>query len=289
MAPFVFRFAPSPNGLLHLGHAYSALLNHDLARAHGGVLLLRVEDIDPARSRPEFEHQIYEDLAWLGIHWAEPVWRQSQRMPVYTEILEGLEARGLAYPCFATRSEIRAAVGTDAACDPDGAPLYPGLWRDAPRVEVMRRRAEGERPAYRLDLARALDAAGLARESSVSWREWGEDGIIREATGRPANWGDVVLARKEVPTSYHLSVVVDDAAQQVTHVVRGRDLHPATPLHRLLQILLGLSAPLYRHHRLITDKEGRKLSKSAGDRSLATLREAGWLPSDVRRAVGLEA
>lgn len=283
--PPVFRFAPSPNGPLHLGHALSALINHGAARAAGGRFLLRIEDIDTTRCRPAFERMILDDLAWLGLDWEEPVRRQSAHFADYRAALARLDAMGLVYPAFESRAEIRAliaageAAGTPWPRDPDGAPLYPGTARLLDPAERARRLAAGAPYALRLDTAAALRRLGRP----LAWQEEGEG----EVPADPLAWGDVVLARKETPTSYHLSVVVDDALQGVSHVVRGRDLYAATAVHRLLQALLGLPAPLYRHHRLILDSEGRKLSKSTGAASLAALRQAGASPADIRRLVGL--
>src|SRR5689334_315390 len=231
--PPVFRFAPSPNGHLHLGHAYSALLNADLARASGGRLLLRIEDIDPTRCRPEFEAAIYEDLRWLGIAWEGPVRRQSEHMADYRSALDHLTKLGLVYPAFMGRAEVIAATESrDAPRDPDGTPLYPGNDRDLDPAEAARRIAAGHPYALRLNMARAIAAAG-----PVSWREQGagpnnERGRL---AAKPEAWGDVVIARKETPTSYHLSVVVDDGLQGITDVVRGQDLFHATSVHALLQ------------------------------------------------------
>jgi glutamyl-Q tRNA(Asp) synthetase len=287
----VFRFAPSPNGYLHLGHAYSAALNARMAREAGGRLLLRVEDIDPTRCRPEYEAAIFEDLHWLGLSWEEPVRRQSQHLAAYAEALDRLAARGLIYPSFESRAEIAALV---AACerdgpwprDPDGAPLYPGTAKALAPQERDRRMAAGDPYALRLDMAVALAAIGAA---PLAWTETGagpggETGVL---PGHPAQWGDVVLARKDIPTSYHLSVVVDDALQGITHVVRGEDLFAATSLHRLLQILLVLPEPIYHHHRLILDGEGRKLSKSTRATGLRELRAGGASPADIRSMIGL--
>ncbi|MCS0504925.1 tRNA glutamyl-Q(34) synthetase GluQRS [Ancylobacter mangrovi] len=277
----IFRFAPSPNGLLHLGHARSALLNAAMARAQGGRLLLRIEDIDPSRCRPEFEAAILEDLAWLGLDWEQPVRRQSEHLDDHARALERLAAMGLVYESFETRAEIRRAVEARPGWprDPDGAPLFP-FARDAmSAAERDRRRAAGEPFALRLDMERAV-----ARAGPLTWHETGQAAPVAAA---PLAWGDVVIARKEVPTSYHLAVVVDDALQGVTHVVRGEDLKAATSVHRLLQRLLELPEPLYTHHGLLLDAEGRKLSKSIGSRSLRALREAGLSPGDVRRMAGV--
>ena len=285
----VFRFAPSPNGYLHLGHAYSALLNHDMAREVRGRLLLRIEDIDVARCRPEYEAAIYQDLEWLGISWQQPVRRQSEHFEDYAAALAKLETVGLIYPSFESRSEINALVAERERQgpwprDPDGVPLYPGRARTMSRAERARRRRDGEPYALRL----AMDAA-LARAGVLTWTETGsgpqgQSGLIAAA---PQMWGDVVLARKEAPTSYHLAVAVDDALQGVTDVVRGQDLFWSTSIHRLLQALLSLPEPAYHHHRLILDAEGRKLSKSTKARSVRELRAAGATPADIRRMVGL--
>jgi glutamyl-Q tRNA(Asp) synthetase len=284
--PPIFRFAPSPNGELHLGHALSALVGYERARACGGRFLLRIEDIDAARSRPQFVAGIFADLAWLGIAWEEPVIFQSQRMPAYRAAAERLQAMGLLYPCFATRAEIEAAAGD--ARDPDGAPLYPGLYRGRDPAEIERRQAQGEPFALRIDMAAAISAAARKLAGApLDFAELAEDGTPQTIVAHPGRWGDAVIVRKDTPTSYHLAVVVDDAWQSVTHVTRGRDLYAATDLHRLLQVLLGLPAPLYHHHRLITDADGRKLAKSARDTSLQSLREQGATPADIRRMVGL--
>jgi glutamyl-Q tRNA(Asp) synthetase len=282
--PPVFRFAPSPNGYLHLGHALSALLNADMARAAGGRLLLRIEDIDAARCRPEYEAAIYEDLAWLGIAWEEPVRRQSEHYDGYRAALARLEALGLVYPSFESRAEIAALVAAREPWprDPDGAPLYPGDAKAMPAPERKRRMAAGEPHALRLDMP-----AAMARAGSLTWTEMDQGAAANPATS-PAIWGDVILARKETPTSYHLSVVVDDAAQGVTDVVRGQDLFHSTSVHRLLQALLGLPAPRYRHHRLILDADGNKLSKSTAATGLRELRAQGVTPADIRRRVGLD-
>ncbi len=281
----VFRFAPSPNGELHLGHAYAALIDFDLCRLAGGRFLLRIEDIDRDRCRPEFEARIYEDLKWLGLSWEEPVRRQSEHMAGYAAALDRLTAMDLVYPSFMTRGEIRAATaGDDRRRDPDGSPLYPGTDRDLDPAEARARIAAGVPYTLRLRMDRALPLAG-----SLAWTEEGADphGETGIVTADPAAWGDVVIARKDTPTSYHLAVVVDDGQQGVTNIVRGKDLFHATSVHVLLQRLLGLPSPIYRHHRLILDKDGRKLSKSDGDTSLRALRKAGNTPEDVRRLVGL--
>ncbi|MBR0907897.1 tRNA glutamyl-Q(34) synthetase GluQRS [Bradyrhizobium liaoningense] len=287
--PPVFRFAPSPNGFLHLGHAYSALLNFERARETGGRLLLRIEDIDATRCRPDYETAIYEDLAWLEIAWETPVRRQSQQLADYRAALDKLTALGLVYPAFESRAEIAKLVAAREADgpwprDPDGAPLYPGDARSRSKDERSRLIAAGAPYALRLDMA-----AACRRVAELTWNELGEgpDGEHGIVCARPEAWGDVILARKETPTSYHLSVVVDDALQGVGEIVRGQDLFHATAVHRLLQVLLGLPDPAYRHHRLMRDGEGRKLSKSSRSTGLRELREAGATPAAIRQLVGL--
>jgi glutamyl-Q tRNA(Asp) synthetase len=288
--PPVFRFAPSPNGHLHLGHALSALLNADMARTAGGRLLLRIEDIDATRCRPEYEAAIYEDLAWLGLSWEEPVRRQSKHLGDYQAALSRLDEMGLIYPAFESRAEIARLVDAREAegpwpRDPDGAPLYPGDAKHMQAADRARRMAAGEPYALRLDTQ-----AALARTGPLTWTETGEgpDGETGTVTADPARWGDVVLGRKDVPGSYHLAVVVDDAAQYVTDVVRGRDLFHATSVHRLLQVLLGLPEPRYHHHRLLLDEGRHKLSKSTRSTGLCELRAQGLTPADICRLAGLD-
>ena len=287
--PPVFRFAPSPNGHLHLGHAYSALLNFDLARQSGGRLLLRIEDIDPIRCRPEFEAAIYEDLAWLGIVWERPVRRQSAHLSDYRAALAQLSAQDLVFPSFESRAEIGRLVTQREANgiwprDPDGAPLYPGAAKLLSSSERARLLESGAPYALRLDMA-----AAIARAGDLTWIERGEGphGGTGHVAAGPQAWGDIIVARKETPTSYHLSVVVDDALQGVTDVVRGQDLFYATSVHRLLQRLLDLPEPSYRHHHLILNDIGQKLSKSSRSTGLRELRAAGAAPADIRRIVGL--
>ena len=288
MPPPAFRFAPSPNGYLHLGHAFSALLNFDLARESGGRFLLRIEDIDPARCRTEFEVAIEDDLTWIGLSWEKPPRRQSEHFAEYRAALEKLTALGLIYPAFESRAEIARLIAERKKQapwprDPDGAPLYPGTARALPLNERERLLRSGAPYALRLDMAAACRFAG-----ELSWTERGEGPKVETGivTADPAAWGDVILARKETPTSYHLAVVVDDALQGVTEVVRGQDLFWATSVHRLLQQLLGLPQPAYRHHRLIRDAAGQKLSKSTDATGLRALRAAGVSPADIRRRVG---
>lgn len=290
----VFRFAPSPNGHLHLGHALSALLNARAAVALKGRFLVRVEDIDQTRCTPELEREMFEDLAWLGLPLTEPVLRQSEAFPRYRNALEKLQDLGVVYPAYLTRAEIKRFVadyeadGKTWPRDPDGAPIYPG---DAAVLgeQEQKARAKSEDPfAVRLNMAVALDQVG----QGLTWDEYGAEGKAlfeapRQVPVDAAVWGDVVLARKDTPTSYHLSVVVDDAFQGITDVLRGQDLYAATSVHRVLQKLLGLPAPRYRHHRLILDKDGRKLSKSSQDTSIRALRETGLSHAKLRNLIGL--
>ncbi len=281
----VWRFAPSPNGHLHLGHAYSALRNFDGARACGGRFLLRIEDIDTGRARPEYEQAIYEDLGWLGLEWETPARRQSEHFSEYALAVERLDAMGLVYPCFCTRGDIAACVADapDWPRDPDGAPLYPGTCRGMSETERRAHLLAGRHAAMRLDMT----AASSRVEGMLGWTEYGEGQAARDVRAEPQVWGDVVLARRDVPASYHVAVVLDDALQGVTDVARGMDLFQATSVHRLLQTLLDLPAPSYRHHRLILDDEGKKLSKSRDSTTLRDLRAQGATPADVRRMIGL--
>jgi glutamyl-Q tRNA(Asp) synthetase len=289
MPPPVFRFAPSPNGYLHLGHAFSALLNFDLAKRAGGRFLLRIEDIDATRCKLEFEDAIYHDLAWLGIAWETPPRRQSEHLADYRDAIETLTAQGLVYSSFESRAEIaRLVAQRDAEApwprDPDGVPLYPGAARSLLPEERARLLRSGVPYALRLDMA-----AACARAGDLDWVEYGEGpaGETGAVAARPGAWGDVILARKETPTSYHLAVVVDDALQGVTEVVRGHDLFWSTSVHRLLQRLLRLPQPTYRHHRLVLDRSERKLSKSTEATGLRELRGGGATPAEIRRLVGL--
>ncbi|OCO99615.1 tRNA glutamyl-Q synthetase [Ensifer sp. LC13] len=290
-APPVFRFAPSSNGLLHLGHALSAVVNHDMAKASRGRFLLRIEDIDQTRCRQEFETAIFEDLAWLGLDWEQPVRRQSDHLDAYASALTRLNELGVVYPSIMTRGEIKAAV-TEAEAggkpwprDPDGSPLYPGRERALPPADRTALLSTGKPYAWRLDMQKAL---GLLGEDRLTWIESGSgpDGEAGTIVADPGAWGDVILSRSDAPSSYHLSVVVDDALQGITHVVRGRDLYHATAVHRLLQRLLDLPEPLYHHHRLILGADGRKLSKSNQDTGIAAFRAAGHTPAEVRALIG---
>jgi glutamyl-Q tRNA(Asp) synthetase len=284
----VFRFAPSPNGRLHLGHALSALLNAQMVEERGGRLLLRIEDIDLTRCTPELEKAVIDDLTWLDIPFERPVRRQSEHFALYREALDRLKAMDLVYPSFLTRGEVKARVsafereGGLWPRDPEGAPLYPTEERHLSESERSEKLATAERHAWRLDIDRAMHLVG----KPLAWHETG-DGPLGRIDADPAAWGDVVLWRSDAPSSYHLAVAIDDATQGVTHVVRGLDLFHATSVHRLLQTLLGLPEPAYHHHRLILGPDGRKLSKSLGDTALSALRAEGRTPSDIRAMVGI--
>ena len=276
----ICRFAPSPNGLLHLGHAYSALLNARLARAHKGLCLLRIEDIDRDRSKPRFEDALREDLAWLGLDWPRPERRQSEFFAAYRAILEELAARGLAYPCFCSRGSIAARIAGKSRwpADPDGSPVYPGICRDVSEKARAGKIAAGLPHTLRIDMARALEAVA----APLTYREFHESETPRLVTADPALWGDAVIGRRDAPASYHLACVHDDAAQGITDVMRGSDLEPATSLHVLLQTLLGYATPDYRHHRLVLDADGKKLAKSKSAVPLRELRAQGVTPDGVR-------
>lgn len=281
---FATRFAPSPNGRLHLGHVRSALFAARTAQRIGGRFILRIEDIDITRARAEFVSAIFDDLAWLRLSWEEPVLRQSEHFADYIAAADRLRAMGVLYRCFASRTEISAAHD-GRSFDPDGAPIYPGLHRGMSDDEQARRVRAGEMFAWRIDMAKALDLvqAKFSR-AALTYRAMDESGAVTEVAARPEIWGDAVIVRKEFPASYHLAVVVDDARQGVTHVTRGMDLEPATALHRLLQVLLDLPEPIYCHHGLVLGPDGRKLSKSEGAESVAALRARGVSADEVRRA-----
>lgn len=286
ITPPVFRFAPSPNGLLHLGHAYSALLNYEAAKAMGGRFLLRMEDTDITRARPEFEQAIFDDLHWLGIEWEEPVRRQSNHFRDYKPALEKLEAEGLSYRSYLTRSDIKRIVeaheakGSAWPRDPDGAPHFPG------RHYEEQATIDDSSYTVRLDIGACLKKVNR----DISWREASDRGFtdLLAVAAEPQKWSDIILVRRDAPASYNLAVVIDDAVQGVTHVVRGEDIYAATSIHRLLQELLGLPQPLYHHHRLICDEKGRKLSKSQHDTSLASLRASGLTPDDIKEKLGFK-
>jgi glutamyl-Q tRNA(Asp) synthetase len=276
----VFRFAPSPNGYLHLGHAFSALFNLKSARACSGTLLLRIEDIDPERSRRLYEDALIEDLDWLGFSWSGTPRRQSEQLADHRAGLEVLSRRGLVYPCFCSRGEITKNCGAtpDWPRDPDRAFIYPGTCRDLTAAQRKARIEAGARFSWRLDMETALaEVAG-----PLSYREFHEGDAARIVAAAPSAWGDTLIGRRDAPTSYHLACVLDDHAQGVTDVVRGADIEPAAGLHRLLQALLGLRTPSYHHHRLVLDDEGRKLSKSKSSPSLRDLRKQGLSAIDIR-------
>jgi glutamyl-Q tRNA(Asp) synthetase len=273
------RFAPSPTGFLHLGHAHSALFGWRLAREAGGRFLLRIEDIDPGRCRPEFAEALQEDLAWLGLDWDGEVRVQSRHLPEYGQALDRLAARGLLYPCFCTRAEIAREVAAAASAPhgPDG-PLYPGTCRRLTPEQRAERIARGEPHALRLDMARALALI----PPGLSFCERGRGRLACD----PARFGDAVLARKDAPCSYHLCVTHDDALQGVTLVTRGEDLLPATDLHRLLQSLMSWPEPEYAHHPLLTDASGRRLAKRDRAATLRDLRASGSSPTELRARAG---
>ncbi len=278
MTDIVTRFAPSPTGHLHLGHAHSALFGWRAARDGGGRFLLRIEDIDPQRCRPDFERDLIEDLAWLGLDWERPVRRQSEHLDDYRAALERLRGLGVVYPCFCTRKDIAAEIAAagHAPHGPDG-PLYPGTCRHRSAAERAERMAAGQAYAWRLDVAAAAALAGPLRwhDRAQGWQE-----------AAPGILGDVVLARKDTPTSYHLSVTVDDHLQGVTLVTRGEDLFVATHLHRLLQALLGMEPPDHHHHGLLRNERGERLAKRDGATALRALRAAGHSPAAVRAMAG---
>jgi len=280
----VTRFAPSPTGYLHLGHAFAAIMAHHTARRNGGRFLLRIEDIDANRCRPEFERAIYGDLAWLGLQWDEPVLRQSERFDAYRAALACLDSQGLLYPCFCTRSAIAAEIArsVEAPHGPEG-PVYPGTCRSLSEAE-RNARITAEPYAIRLDATKAAERTGALRFGECGAGPHGERGTI---TANPAMFGDIVLARKDAPASYHLAVVLDDAYQRVSLVTRGNDLFAATHVQRLLQALLALPASRYAHHRLILDSNGRKFSKRNRAVTLRVLREGGTTPEQIRSQLGL--
>lgn len=267
------RFAPSPTGLLHLGHAYAAGRAWAAAQATDGIMLLRLEDIDSTRCRPEYESAIFEDLKWLGLSWPEPVWRQSQRMAHYRKALHRLEDMGLLYPCFCTRRDLAAI---DAPQGPDG-PLYPGTCRKLSPPERASRLETASHYSLRLDVAAAMRITG-----PLTWRDL--DRGLQPA--RPELLGDVILARKDIAASYHLAVTVDDASQEVTIVTRGEDLFPSTHIHRLLQALLQLPVPVWQHHRLVLDDKGQRLAKRADSQSIRSYRQKGYNPDAVFALAG---
>lgn len=288
------RFAPSPNGYLHLGHAYSAILNAKICSQLGAEFLLRMEDIDQTRSRIEYAEVIYEDLRWLGLTWSEPVMHQSERFSAYEEKLNWLIAEGLVYRAFLSRKEIKAFAeahrktsGCDWPRDPDGAPLYPDLCKQQSSALSNQRAADGEAFTWRLDMAKAIAKANSMAQEDLTWTEYDLEFNSSVIKADPPAWGDVIIARRDVPTSYHLSVVLDDAEQDIDLIVRGVDLYHATSVHRLLQVLFELPEPRYVHHKLILDEDGRKLSKSNQDTSLRALREEqGKSFVDIEKMLG---
>lgn len=277
----VTRFAPSPTGRLHLGHAYSAWFAWAQAAADGGRFLVRIEDIDQGRCRPEFEDGIIEDLTWLGLAWESPVRRQSDHLADYATALDGLKDQGLIYPCFCTRKDIAAEIAAagNAPHGPDG-PLYPGTCRTLDPALAAERMAAGEAFALRLKTE-----AAMAKTGPLAWIDLDQG----PQTARPELFGDVVLARKDTPTSYHLSVTLDDHLQGVSCVTRGQDLFEATHVHRLLQALLGLDTPVYRHHGLLTGPDGKRLAKRDKAQTIESLRADGRSPATVWKMAGVTA
>ncbi len=296
---FRTRFAPSPTGPLHLGHAYSALLAYNMACAQGGEFLLRIEDIDQARARPEWEDQIYEDLEWLGLWWPEPVMRQSDRMDAYRGALARLHQKDVTYPCICNRRDIEAAMSAPqegvAQHGPDGL-IYPGTCRDAghdPSDDMALRLNSGMLASGDSVFSHRISDPDSPWERYANFHELGngpddENGLVEFTFGEFRNSiGDIVLSRKGMGTSYHLSVVLDDAAQGITHVVRGQDLFEATKIHVVLQRLLDLPTPIYHHHALIRDEAGKRLAKRDDARAISKFRDEGCSPEDIRKMVGL--
>lgn len=296
----LFRFAPSPNGWLHLGHAFSALTAFERSQEARGRFLLRIEDIDTGRTRSEYIDGIFQDLEWLGLSWKHPVRRQSECFPAYEAAIQRLRKMDVLYPCFATRKEIidtitQGGIPLDRwPRDPDGGLLYPGIYKDITQAERSSLLWEGRTFAWRLNMLKAKALAEEINGGPISFEESGPENLPNgtdkgqvTCTIAPERFGDVILARKDVPTSYHIAVVIDDADQGITDVVRGQDLFPATDIHRLLQVLLGLPAPRYHHHRLIRDDTGRRLAKSARDQGIRELRQQGLSPNDIRKMIGL--
>ena len=275
----ITRFAPSPTGHLHLGHAYAACYAADIAYKKEGRFGVRIEDIDQGRCRKEFEDSIFEDLAWLGLTWETPIMRQSERLDAYADALSELREQTLLYPCFCTRKDIRQEIDRAGAAPhgPDG-PLYPGTCRSLSSNEAEDRIKAGDSYALRLNMAKAVDHVG-----ALHWT----DEKMGKIEADPSVFGDVVLARKDSPTSYHLAVTIDDHAQAITYVTRGEDLFPSTHVHRLLQALLGLTTPVYDHHRLLLNRDGKKFSKRDTTATLKAMRSSGMTPDDVFSEIGL--
>jgi len=279
--PVVTRFAPSPTGLLHPGHAFSALAACQLARKNGGRFLLRIEDIDFTRCRPEYEQQLLDDLEWLGLEWEQPIRRQSEHLSDFAQLADDLERRGVLYPCFCTRKDILNEIARAGAA-PHGkeGPIYPGTCRELSRDERLARISRGDSHALRIDLQRAMELGG----PGLMWTDLDRG----PQTARPELLGDAVLVRKDIGTSYHLAVTLDDALQGITHVVRGMDLFESTHLHRVIQALAGFPVPRYLHHELIRDARGKRLAKRDESVTLKSLRESGKTPSTVRRDLGFD-
>ncbi|MCP4070819.1 MAG: tRNA glutamyl-Q(34) synthetase GluQRS [Hyphomicrobiales bacterium] len=295
----VFRFAPSPNGLLHLGHAYSALINQEICRSFNGKMLLRLENTDIARCRSDYEDAIVEDLAWIGFEWQGEIRRQSDHFDHYASILDDLENEDLAYPSFMSRSQINHLIaareeksGKTWPRDPDGGVHYPGDEYNLERDIRDDMRKEYPNFAFRLNIREAQNRLVRQPVKTLCWQEMDCDNSGKEISFErircePEQWGDVVLGRQEIPASYHLACVVDDGLQGVTHVVRGRDIYPATSIHRLLQEILGITEPIYCHHDLIVDDQGNKFSKRHGQTSLRELRAAGLQAKDIHKMIGI--
>ena len=275
------RFAPSPTGFLHVGGARTALFAWLQARANKGTFILRIEDTDLERSKPQFTDAIFEDLNWLGLKWPKPIMVQSSRFQTYQDAAQKLKNLKLLYPCFCSRKEIKSSATEQL--DPDGAPVYPGTCLSLSVDEVLHRQERGDPAQYRLDMHKAVAIAGMLSFTTAQPTPLDRPKIN---FANPIRWGDVVIQRKGTPTSYHLAVVVDDAAQSITHVTRGRDMEAATDIHVLLQLLLGLPSPIYTFHKLILDTQGKKLSKSVRSLSLQAMRKAGAQPKDIRAQLG---
>ena len=298
MSKPIFRFAPSPTGYLHLGHAYAALFNQKVCRAHNGKMLLRMENIDATRCKTGYEKAMVEDLEWLGFEWQGEIHRQSEHFDYHSLILEKLQNKQLVYPAFLSRSQIKRQVefferdGEHWTRDPDGNPHYPGEERALDKAASLRLCADATNYALRLDTNKALGSLGTAGFDNLTWQEmqFGPHSNSKEMktiTGNCIQWGDVILGRKDIATSYHLACVIDDGTQQVTHVVRGRDIFHATSVHRLLQEILGIDPPVYCHHKLINDEKGRKLSKRDMASSIRAMRENGMTPSDIHEIIAI--
>lgn len=277
----LLRFAPSPNGFLHLGHAYSALITDRWTKLLGGSWLLRIEDTDLERSRPNFVQAIYDDLEWLGLKWPQSIMIQSRRFGTYKSAAQKLKNMNLLYPCFCSRKETQS--NATGQTDPDGAPIYSGICKRLSQADIHKRISNNDPVQYRLDMEKASALVGMLSFTTAQPTPVDRPKI---QFAKPLKWGDVVIQRKDTPTSYHLSVVIDDAAQNITHVTRGRDMEAATDIHVLLQMLLGLPSPIYTFHKLILDEEGKKLGKSIQSKSLQALRQKGATPQSIRAQLG---